>query len=316
MRRLLNTIVNLFNPSLFSILGKENFERCKLTLKHLKEMGKISHDNFFMIPDERIYALEDLLSAFGMDDDDYECADMLALPPTMAIDPNQVRWMKTSHGSFNPCTCILLVNAEDDQLAMLDYLAPNEHHFKCEEFIQFVLKKNPISDERVSALLHKERIAELPAWADTFRKNPKIFKHQAYLPLLSEFGNILIQPCDIQIEPHRGPIFVAIPSQRIINHARGKNQPKHLFVVVRLREDHISAMFTTDTVELNELHSKFDKLTLKDPRRVKLLLEKALHYVSEAERSDQRNHLAGMHINSTSNSPYHLLPYQESFSVH
>lgn len=281
------------------MLGKENFERCKLTLKNLKEMVKTTHGKFFMIPDERIYALEDLLSAFGMDDDDDNGTTMLALPPNMVIDLKQVQWMKTSHGSFNACKCILPVTTEDNQLEMLDYLVPREHHFKCEEFIQFVLKKNPINDERVNALLRKERITELPAWAENFRVNPKIFKHRAYLPLLSEFGNMLIQPCDIQIDRYRGPIFVAIPSSTVIDHTRGENQPKHLFVV-RQSEDHISAVFTTVTVELNQLHSTFDKLHPKDPRRAGMLLEKALYYVNEAQRLDKRNHLTGMHINSTS----------------
>ena len=294
------TVFNSSNSSMFLVLGKENFERCRLTLKGLKEMVKKSHDNFFMITDERIYALEDLLSAFGMDDnDDDDETVILALSPSKDINLNQVQWMKTSYGRFNACKCILPVPKECNRLAMLDYLVPTEHHFECEKFIQFVLKKNPVSDERVNTLLRKEHVAELLTWEKAFRENPSIFEHCAYLPLLSEFANMLIQPCDIQIDRHRGPVFVAIPSQTVIDHTTGKNEPKHLFVVVRQNEDRISVIFTTVTPDLNELHSKFDKLHRKDPRRAVMLLEKALSYVNEAQRLDKHNHLTGMHINTT-----------------
>ena len=300
MRRFMYTIFSSQDSSMFFVLGKENFERCRLTLKGLKEMVKKSHDNFFTVTDERIYALEDLLSAFGMDDiDDDDETVVLALSPSKDINLNQVQWMKTSYGRFDPCKCILPVPKGCNQLAMLDYLVPTQHHFECEEFIQFVLKKNPVSDERVNTLLREERVTELSTWGKVFRANPTIFEHRAYLPLLSEFGNMLIQPCDIHIDRRHGPVFVAIPSQTVIDHTTGKSEPKHLFVVVRQNENHISVIFTTVTPDLNELHSKFDQLHPKDPRRAVVLLEKALSYVNEAQRLDKRNHLTGMHIKTT-----------------
>jgi hypothetical protein len=138
---------------------------------------------------------------------------------------------------------------------MLDCLIPSEHHFKCDEFIQFVLKKNPTTNERVSALLRRERITELSVWENKFRQNPTVFKHDAYLPLLSEFGNMIIHPCDIQIDSQRGPVFKS--SKAIIDHTTGKTEPEHLFIVVRENEDHISAIFTIHTPDLNKLHSDY-----------------------------------------------------------
>src|SRR5689334_22901927 len=123
---------------MFLILGKENFERCKLTLKQLKQMVRTAHDNFFMISDERIYALEDLLSAFGMDDDDddvdNDVKSKVALAKTPSVDLNQIEFMRTSYGSFNRCKRIVCINNTDDQLALLDVLLPNIHNFNCEKF--------------------------------------------------------------------------------------------------------------------------------------------------------------------------------------
>ncbi|CAF3193813.1 unnamed protein product [Rotaria socialis] len=274
--------------------GKENFDRCKQALTSLKQMTNRTHDEFFAISQERIYALEDLLTAFGMDDDDSENISSRSRAMNMKINLDQIEYMKMGHSIYHACKLVLPVTDEDDQLTLLNCLLLSEHHFDCEEFIQFVLAKNPKNDERINTLLRKDRVSTLSEWAENFRRNKKIFKHCAYLPLLSEFGNMHIQPCDVNIDQQYRPVFVAIPSQTTVDYTQGKSEPKYLYVVVRSGENHISGVFTIVPKTINGLHSTLETMDPKDPRRVKLLLPIATHYEKEAERLEKRNHLLGM----------------------
>ena len=123
--------------------GQDNFQICKKSLKNLKLSESTYQDRFFVIPDERIQALEDLLSAFGMDDDDTfnftNQESMLAVTSNIPIDITNIEYYNSLLG-YQACKIVEKVK-EDNQLTMLARLISSEHAFDCEAFIQFLLDK-------------------------------------------------------------------------------------------------------------------------------------------------------------------------------
>ncbi|CAF0841481.1 unnamed protein product [Didymodactylos carnosus] len=274
--------------------GKDNFERCKQSLKILKSSENTYHDRFFVIPDERIQALEDLLSAFGMDDDNTNLANpsgMCTIASNITVDVKNIRYLKTDLG-YRACNFVEEVDANSDQLIMLPCLVPGELGFNCEMFIQYVSEKYSSSDQLILELLHQERVSNLSEWAIKFRSNKKIFQHRAYLPLLSAFGNIKIQPCDIIQDEQYGIVFEA--SHPVIDYVPGRSGLRELFVVVRGEQDHISCLFTLVPIEITHLQWQLNNTPENHPERAVILLRIAEHYMNEAHQNDKQNHLAAL----------------------
>jgi hypothetical protein len=295
--------------------GKDNFERCKQSLKNLKLSENSCHDRFFVIPDARIQALEDLLSAFGMDDEPQNSANattMLPITDSISIDINNIEYLKT-HFGYHACKIVETVNDEDDQLTMLARLVPSAHNFDCETFIQYLSDKYSNADQLILELLRQERVSNLSKWAIKFRSNRKMFHHGAYLPLLSAFGNMKIQPCDVTSDEEYG--FVFAPSHSAIDYTSGRSEVHDLFVVVRSGQDHISCVFTVVHIDINHLHWALKDLPENHPQRAVILLRIATHYMDEARHSDKQNHLAGKIIENIFQDLYtHIFLSLNSFN--
>jgi hypothetical protein len=273
--------------------GKDNFERCKQSLQNLKLSENTCHDRFFVIPDARIQALEDLLSAFGMDDEhpsSSNATSMFSIASSIPVDINNIEYLKT-HFGYHACNIAEIVDDENDQLTMLASLVPSEHNFDCETFIQYLSNNYSNADQLILGLLHEECVSNLSEWAIKFRSNPKLFHHRAYLPLLSAFGNMKIQPCDVISDEEYG--FVFAPSHPVIDYTSGKNEVHDLFVVVRSGQDHISYVFTVVHIDINHLHWQLKDLPENHPQRAVILLRIATRYMDEARRNDKQSHLAG-----------------------
>jgi hypothetical protein len=137
----------------------------------------------------------------------------------------------------------------------------------------------------------QERVSNLSEWAIKFRSNRKVFHHGAYLPLLSAFGNMKIQPCDVTSDVEYG--FVFATSHPVIDYTSGRNEAHDLFVVVRSGQDHISCVFTVELIDISHLHWQLKDLPENHPQRALVLLRIATQYMDEARHSDKQNHLAG-----------------------
>jgi hypothetical protein len=273
--------------------GKDNFELCKQSLKTLKLSENTCHDRFFVIPDARIQALEDLLSAFGMDDEYPSSANatsMFAITSNIPIDINNIEYLKTQFG-YHACKIVETVNDKYDQLTALARLVPSAHNFDCETFIQYLSNNYSNTDHLILELLRQERVSNLSEWAIKFRSNRKVFHHGAYLPLLSAFGNMKIQPCDVTSDVEYG--FVFATSHPVIDYTSGRNEAHDLFVVVRSGQDHISCVFTVELIDISHLHWQLKDLPENHPQRALVLLRIATQYMDEARHSDKQNHLAG-----------------------
>ena len=271
------------------IVGRDNFELCKQSLKALKLSENTYHDRFFVIPDARIQALEDLLTAFGMDDEPSSFENtttMLAIGDSTLFDINNIEYVKTPCG-YNACRIVQTVNDEYDQLTMMTCLVPCEHNFECEMFIRYLLDNYTNTDQLILELLREECVSNLSQWATKFRSNRKIFHHRAYLPLLSAFGNLKIQPCDVISDVEYG--FVFAPSHPIIDYTSGKTQVNELFVVVRSGQDHINCVFTVVDIDINHFHWALEDLPDRHPQRAVILLRIAKFYMDEARQSDKQN---------------------------
>jgi len=281
--------------------GKDNFQRCKQSLKKLKSLESTLYDSFFSIPDERIQALEDLLSAFGMDDDDddgsgtSDCAsrlNMLTTNTDLSIDIYRLEYFKTNYGYQN---CNTIHNVDVDDVSQLDVLAqmlPIDHNFDCEQFIEFVTKKYSPTDQHILDLLRQQSVSDLNEWAIKFRSNPKVFQHKVYLPLLSAFGHMKIQICETIHDQEKGWVFAS--SYSMIDYSSVHNESRHLFVFIFPKQNHISAIFTLMPVEINHLHWQLADLSKNHPERIKVLLRIAAYYEDEAIQNDKKCHLRGI----------------------
>ncbi len=264
-------------------------------------------DRFFVIPDARIQALEDLLSAFGMDDEPPNSTNVTTVLPiegSVTVDINNIEYLKTQFG-YHACKIVETVNDENDQLSMLARLVPSAHNFECEKFIQYLSEKYLNTDQLILGLLHEERVSNLSEWVIKFRSNRKVFHHRAYLPLLSAFGNMKIQPCDVTSDVEYG--FVFAPSHPVIDYTPGRNEVHDLFVVVRSGQAHISCVFNVEVIEISHLHWALKDLPENHPQRAVILLRIATFYMDEARRNDKQNHLAGKIISR--------LPYRYTFII-
>jgi hypothetical protein len=273
--------------------GKDNYERCKQSLKALKLSENTSYDRFFVIPDARIQALEDLLSAFGMDDEPSSSANattMLPISGDILVDRKKIEYLKTQFG-YHACKIVETVDDENDQLTMLARLAHNKHNFDSEKFIQFLSDNYSNTDKLILDLLSQERVSNLSEWATKFRSNRKVFYNRAYLPLLSAFGNIKIQPCDVISDAEHK--FVFAPSHPIIDYTSVRNEINDLFVVVRSGQAHISCIFTVESIDISHLHWQLQELPNNHPQRALTLLRIATFYMDEARSNDKQSHLAG-----------------------
>ena len=250
-------------------------------------------DRFFAIPDERIQALEDLLSAFGMDEDDRfnrtNSTNMLAITEDVPIDIENIEYFKSLLG-YQACKIVEKVN-DDNQLTMLAHLIRTEHDFDCEAFIRFLLEKYSNTDQLILELLRQQRVSNLSEWAMKFRLNSKVFQHQAYLPLLSAFGHMKIQPCKVVSDKEYGIVFA--PSHSVIDYTLGNNEAHNLYVVVLPGQDHISGVFTLVSIEISHLHWGLKDLPDNHPQRAGIVLRIATHYEEEARQNDKQSHLAG-----------------------
>ncbi|CAF1650590.1 unnamed protein product [Rotaria magnacalcarata] len=274
--------------------GKDNLEQCKQSLTQLKLSENNGHDRFFVIPDERIQALEDLLSAFGMADDNFNFpspVNITAICSNTVFDVNNIQCLKT-HLGYQACQAVKKLNEEDDQLTTIAQIVHREHNFDCEIFIQFVLDKYSNTNEHILELLRHERVSTLREWAEKFRSNRKIFLYHGYLPLISTFGNIKIQPCDIASDVEYGLVYV--PSRTLIDYTLGKDEPHNLFLVIRPGEDRIHSLFTVVPIEISHLHWQLKEFPQDYPERAKILLRIAEYYIEEARQNDKRNHLSAL----------------------
>jgi len=279
--------------------GKDNFECCKQSLKKLKSLESTLYDSFFSIPDERIQALEDLLSAFGMDDDDgdgsgtSDCANqlnMLAIDTRSSIDIYRIEYFKTIYG-YQACSIINDVHSNISQLDVLAQMLPIDHNFDCERFIEFVTKKYSPTDQHILELLRQQSVSDLNEWAIKFRSNPKVFQHKVYLPLLSAFGHMKIQICETNHDQKYGWVFA--PSYSKIDYSSVHSESRDLFVFIFPKQNHISAIFTLMPVEINHLHWQLEELPKNHPKRTTILLHIGAYYENEAIQNDKISHLRG-----------------------
>jgi hypothetical protein len=227
-------------------------------------------------------------------DDEYpssaNATNMFAITSNIPIDINNIEYLKT-HFGYHACNIVEMVNDENDQLTMLACLVPSEHNFDCEAFIRYLSDKYLSTDQLILELLRQERVSNLSEWSIKFRSNRKVFHHRAYLPLLSAFGNMKIQACDVTSDVKHGVVFATCPP--VIDYTSGKYEVHDLFVVVRSGQDHISCIFTVVPIEISHLHWQLKDLPENHPQRAVVLLRIATQYMDEACRSDKQSHLAG-----------------------
>ncbi|UJR06635.1 hypothetical protein I4U23_010919 [Adineta vaga] len=274
--------------------GKDNYERCKQSLKNLKMSENEMYDRFFYIPDERIQALEDLLSAFGMDNDSPNFTNptnIHAIDHNKSFDIDNIEYLKTDLG-YNACQKIIKTNDEDDQLAMLAQLIPNKHCLTHEQLIAHMLNKYTSDNELILAILRQEHVSNRSELANQFDSTKNIFKHQAYLPILSSFVNLKIHPCNIIPDTKYGMVFTT--SHAVIDYTCGETEVYDLYVVVLPGHDRISHIFTIVPIEINHLHWQMEDTPKNHPLRAEVLLRIAKYYENEARQDDKRNHLAGL----------------------
>ncbi|CAF0848961.1 unnamed protein product [Adineta ricciae] len=274
--------------------GKENYERCKESLKKLNASENAMCDRFFYIPDERIQALEDLLSAFGMDNDSSNSTNLTnihAIDHNESFDLINIEYLK-NHLGYNACQKIIKMNDEDDQLVLLTQLMPNKHGLNHENLIAHMLNKYRNDNELILAFLRQEHVSNLSEWANQSDSTKHIFRHQAYLPILSSFANLKIYPCNVIPDAKYGVVFTT--SHAVIDYTSGETEVYDLYVVVLPGHDRISHVFTVVPVEINHLHWQMEDLPRNHPWRAEVLLRIAKHYEDEARQDDKRNHLAGI----------------------
>ncbi|CAF4149326.1 unnamed protein product, partial [Rotaria magnacalcarata] len=217
--------------------------------------------------------------------------NITAICSNTVFDVNNIQCLKT-HLGYQACQAVKKLNEEDDQLTTIAQIVHREHNFDCEIFIQFVLDKYSNTNEHILELLRHERVSTLREWAEKFRSNRKIFLYHGYLPLISTFGNIKIQPCDIASDVEYGLVYV--PSRTLIDYTLGKDEPHNLFLVIRPGEDRIHSLFTVVPIEISHLHWQLKEFPQDYPERAKILLRIAEYYIEEARQNDKRNHLSAL----------------------
>ncbi|CAF1032617.1 unnamed protein product [Adineta steineri] len=272
--------------------GTDNFEQSQEAVLEVKRQQALTaHNQFFMISNTLIQAIDDLLLAFGLIPKPLVDKDILALEDNAVFE--NIRKVVVNSTTIE-CESVNTVSNISQLLKILVAVSHYSTVVSQEEFIQKVEelleKKNENEDFKTNAieLLKADRVRNLKDWRMCYSLEENWISKTAHIPFLSEIFNMKIYSSSVVIHPTNGRLFVA----QDFPHTNPPVQSA-VFVVLAKNSTDIIGVIKTIDLNINSLHNELD-ITGTNQKKIEILRRIATHHRLNAEHFEKIHRLQAL----------------------
>ncbi|CAF3024201.1 unnamed protein product [Rotaria sp. Silwood2] len=272
--------------------GIDNFEESQEAVLEVKRRQLLTaHNQFFMISDTLVQAIDDLLMAFGLTPKPLVDKDILVLEDSVVLESIQ-RIIVNSIAI--ECESVYSTPTVSQQLETFGRLSDPPIILSQEEFIEGVqeLSEKNGRDEsikiNVAELLKADKVLNLQDWSMYYSLDERWVLKAAHLPFLSKLFNLTIYSSSVTIHPTDGRFFVA----KDVPHTTLRFESS-VFAVLDNNNTHIIGVVKTCDLGLNSLYNDL-QIASTNQKKIEILRKIATHHRLKAEHFEKIHRLQAL----------------------
>ncbi|CAF3576080.1 unnamed protein product [Rotaria socialis] len=272
--------------------GNDNFCRSQNAVLEVKRQQVLSaHNQFFMISDTLIQAIDDLLLALGLIPKPLVDKDILPLEDNAVFE--NIQQIKVNNAIIE-CGSVNKVSNISQLLKVLGELNNCPATLSQEEFSQQVEELAERNSENenfktsITELLKADKVHNLQDWRSCYSLEENCTPKKAHIPFLSQIFNVNICTSTIVVHPTKGRLFVAQDFPQT-------NPPVQSVIFVVLDKNYTDIIGAVKTCDLG-LNSLYNELHIAstNQKKIEILQKLAIHHRLNAEHFEKVHRLQAL----------------------
>ncbi|CAF1955801.1 unnamed protein product [Rotaria magnacalcarata] len=272
--------------------GTDNFDQSQDAVLEVKRQQVLSaHNQFFMISDTLIQAIDDLLLAFGLIPKPLVDKDILSLEDNAVFE--NIQKIKVNNAIIE-CGSVNKVSNISQLLKVLGELNNFPATLSQEEFAQQVEELAERNSENenfktsITELLKADKVHNLQDWRSCYSLEENCTPKKAHIPFLSQIFNVNIYTGTIVMHPTKGRLFVAQDFPQT-------NPPVQSVIFVVLDKNYTDIIGAVKTCDLS-LNSLYNELHIAstNQKKIEIFQKLAIHHRLNAEHFEKVHRLQAL----------------------